>query len=467
MINGNTPAFISLYNHIRQNETTENISIPLFLEGIRNGKWQDFVLPIRTIKDRAQQKIEKEKVPNVTISGFFSKTRKADEITTHSGFIGMDIDNIANEINGYKTLLANDPYVYSCFVSISGTGLCAIFKIDPDRHHDAFDAIGDYLLKKYQIIIDPSGRDVSRPRYVTFDPYIYINENSILFKKYLPKENKRKISSTIFVKTEFDAVVKQMVEQRVSCVEDYRDWLAIGFGLAHEFGKDGRDYFHSLSSCSNKYEHSVCDKQFTYCLKSNRKADKDKITIGTIYWFAKQAGINILSSHTKKIAAATSAGRAAGLSASQIASNLEKFEGIKDAESIIQQAFVAKNSFASKESQTENIIMWLKHFYKLKRNVITKRIEDDGNPLSEIDINSIYLECDKIFEIEKSKFLTILFSRSIKDYNPIKDFIESIEWDGIGRLEFLGRCIHSDTGTQQWRCAMVQKWYLGDRKSVV
>ena len=76
---------------------------------------------------------------------------------------------------GIKTMLSADPYVYACFTSVSGTGLCVLFKIDPDRHLDAFNAIADYLIKKYQIIIDPSGKDVSRPRYVSWDPYIHIN----------------------------------------------------------------------------------------------------------------------------------------------------------------------------------------------------------------------------------------------------------------------------------------------------
>ena len=451
---------ISIYKNIRENKSTDTIPLDIFLEFIRTGRWQDQVLKIRCIKDYTERKLAKEKMPYVTLSGFFSKERKASEISNHSGFIGMDIDNIANELEGIRQLLSSDPYVYAVFTSVSGTGLCVIFKIDPERHLDAFNGIADYLIKKYQIVIDPSGKDVSRPRYVSFDPYLFTNQNAAIFKKYLPKEKKRKITSSIFVKTEFDEVVKKMVDQNVSCVDDYRDWLAVGFGLADHFGESGREYYHALSSVSTKYERSMCDKQFTHCLR--HQSNTGKITIATIYWFAKQAGINIYGEVTKKIAAATSTGKAAGLDAKTIAKNLKQFEGIDESEDIIQQAFAASNSFTESESIVENVRMWIRHNHNIKRNLVTRQLERDGVTLDEVDINTMFLDCKIIFQdLDHSLFTRILFSRNTADYNPVKDLIESSEWDGVLRLDQLGASINSNTGTLDWRCKMVRKWYIG------
>jgi len=100
----------------------------------------------------------------------------------------MDIDKLGNEVNGTLQLLQQDVYCYSAFTSISGTGVCALFKIDSERHADAFLGIADYLLKKYQIIVDPSGKDTCRPRFISFDPELFINDRALLFKKYLPKD---------------------------------------------------------------------------------------------------------------------------------------------------------------------------------------------------------------------------------------------------------------------------------------
>jgi len=457
---GSDTAAISIYKNIYQNQSRDLIPLDIFLESIKSGKWQDVVLKIRCIKDHADRKAAKEKLPYVTLSGMFTKERKASEITNHSGFIGMDIDNIASELEGLRNMLSSDPYIYSIFTSVSGTGLCVIFKIDPEKHLDAFNGIADYLIKKYQIVIDPSGKDVSRPRYVSFDPYCFINEKAVVFKKYLQKEKKRKIVSSIFVKTEFDEVINKMVAQNVSCVEDYRDWLAIGFGLADHFGEAGREYFHSLSSVSSKYERSMCDRQYTHCLRQPQSTGK--VTIATIYWFAKQAGINIYGEQTKRIASVVSTGKAAGLDAAAIAKNLKNFEGIDNAEEIIQQAFASNNSFKEGESLVENVRMWLRHNYRLKRNLITLKIENDGVPLEEKDLNTMFLEALIIFEkLSFDIFMKVIMSYNTPDYNPLQDFITSIEWDGEKRIDIIGSCINSKTGSLEWRCSMFRKWYVG------
>lgn len=457
---GTTISSISIYKNIYQNKSKDLIPIDIFLDYIKSGKWQDIVLKIRCIQDHAERKAAKEKLPYVTLSGMFTKERRANELTNHSGFIGMDIDNVANELEGLRAMLSSDPFIYAIFTSVSGTGLCVIFKIDPERHLDAFNGIADYLIKKYQVVIDPSGKDVSRPRYVSYDPYLFVNESAVIFKKYLPKEKKRKITSSIFVKTEFDEVVNNMVSQGVSCVEDYRDWLAIGFGLADQFGEAGREYYHALSSVSSKYERSMCDRQYTHCLRQPQSTGK--ITIATIYWFAKQAGINIYGEITKKVAAATSTGKAAGLDAKTIAKNLQQFEGIENADEIIQQAFAANTSFTRGESMVENVRMWVRHNYEIKRNLITRKLESNTAELEEVDINTMFLEAKILFEdLDFSLFTKILFSRNTPDYNPVKEFIESIEWDGEKRLDNLGACINSETGTIEWRCLMVRRWYIG------
>lgn len=416
---------ISIYDNIHQNKGNQTVPLDLFLTDVKEGRWQDIVNKVRIIHDHDTRQNEKKKLPYVTISGYFGKERAAAQLSKHTGFIGMDIDNIGGELNGTKVLLSKDPYVYSIFMSVSGTGLCVIFKIDPEKHLEAFLGIADYLLKNYQIVVDPSGKDVSRARFVSYDPDLYLNESAVTFKKYLPKQKKRKITSTIFVKSEFDAVVEQMVRNNVSCVEDYRDWLSIGFGLADHFGEAGRTYYHQLSSCSDKYEPSICDRQFTHCLRSN--GSTGKVTIATIYWFAKQAGINIYTEKTKKIASVTSTQKKAGLSAEQIAANLEKFEGIskQDADDIIKQAFQANTNFGSGESLVESIRAYVRHQLQLRRNAITRKIEYEGQPIDDIKLNTFYLDAKIIQpELNFELFSKVVFSDNTPTYHPIKEWFE-------------------------------------------
>jgi len=451
-------ANLSLYDDITKKSSNKTTPIDIFLHDIKEGKWQDCVLKIRTIKDYEVRKVEKKKIPYVTISGYFGKERKANELSKHTGLIGMDIDDISQELEGMRTLLSADPYVYSIFTSVSGTGLCVIFKIDGEKHKEAFEGIADYLIKNYQIIVDPSGKDVSRARFVSYDPDLYINSHAATFKKYLSKPKKRKIVSTIFVKNEFDNVVNEMVKNNVSCVEDYRDWLSIGFGLADQFGEGGREYFHSLSSCSQKYERSMCDKQYTHCLRS--KGSTGKVTIATIYWFAKQAGINIYTEKTKRIAAVTSTQKKAGLNAQQIAENLEKFEGIskQDATDIIQQAFSANHSFSNSENIVDNIRAYLRHTYDLKRNVITRKLENNGRILDEIDLNTMYLDAKVLFdELNFELFMKVLFSNNTSQYNPLLEWFENNTGHYTGVIDAFFGCFDTPDDIKYFG----KKWLVG------
>lgn len=457
-------ATISIYKNVKQTETTDTVLLSIFLDAVQSGKWQDQVLKIRTIQDKDLRRAEKVNLPNVTISGVFGK-RVDSDCKLHSGFIAIDLDDLGNEVEGTRELLKTDPYIYSAFTSVSGTGLCLLIKIDPENHRRAFEGIADYLIKKYQIIVDPTGVNPSRTRFVSYDPDLFINESSLTFKKYLPKEKKRKVTSAIFVQSEFDAVVEAMVSANVSCVEDYRDWRDIAFGLADQFGEGGRQYFHRLSSCSSKYESSMCDRQYSHAIARNGK-QTNKITIATIYWFAKQAGINTTSQLTTKVAAATSTMKKAGLGTKQIAENLAKFEGITDADAIIQQAFEAQTNFAGTESIVENIRMWLRRTYDLRRNSITRKIECDGKEIDDIQINTMYLDAKVIFnDLNFELFSRVIFSRNTADFNPITaEFIS--EWDGHCRIEQLAKCINSNTGTPEWREKMLTKWLCGIIHSV-
>lgn len=456
---GNQSA-ISIYKNVRNTESKETIVLIDFITGIKTGRWQDKVLKIRTIADKELKRAAKSDLPNVTISGIFGK-RTDNDCKLHSGFIAIDIDGLGTEVESTRELLSRDPYIYCVFTSVSGYGLCALFKIDSEKHRESFEGIAEYLIKKYQIVIDPTGVNISRPRYVSYDPDLYFNEKALKFKKYLPKPKKRPITATIFVQSEFDDIINKMVAQNISCVEDYRDWRDIGFALADQFGEAGRQYFHLLSGCSSKYESSMCDEQYKHSLHRENWAGK-KVTIATIYWYAKQAGINVYSEITKKVAAATSTGKKSGLNITQISDNLKQHEGIENADEVIKQAFDANQSFTGGESLVENVRMWLRHNYKLKRNLLTRKIENDGAVLVETDFNTMFLDALIIFEkLSFDIFMKVIMSHNTVSYNPLQDFIKSLEWDGEQRIDQLGACINSHTGTIEWRCSMVHRWYVG------
>lgn len=417
---------ISIFANVRETKTTRTIEVPQFLDAIRQGHWQDIVLPIRAERDEAKRDAMKKQAPLVTISGVFPE-RKDSQLKQHSGLIAIDIDHLNEKVEEYRRNLSQDKYCYAIFTSISGRGLCMLVKIDGARHRDAFTAISAYLLAEYNIVIDPACINESRARFVSYDPYLLQNEDSAIFKKYLPKEKKRKLPAPIFVQNDFDVMINAMVEQGVNCADSYEDWLKVCFGLASHFGEGGREYFHRLSAISGKYDRDVCDKIYTRAVKGS--GSSKRASIATIYWFAKQAGIPIHSQRSRQIIRDANSQKKSGIQdRGAIAANLKQFGDIPEDESagIIDQVLSQEVPTATTgENLITDIVAFLAP-YQLRKNEITRNVEKAGAPINDADINSMYLDVRTVYEkATKDLVSAVIFSNRVPSYNPIREFLEA------------------------------------------
>ena len=413
---------ISSYKNVHDKQDID-IEIDTFLEGVQTGKWQDIALEVRNAPTKEIKDLKKKNAPVVTISGSFAE-RKVDGLRKHSGFIAIDIDNIDDPAATKKRISA-DAYLYSAFISIGGNGLCLIIKIDGTRHLDAFNAIAAYLYNEYQIIVDQSGKDVSRARFASYDPFLIINKKSATFKKYLPKKKQFKSEKILVIKSDFDAIIDQMDKKGLNLCEDYSDWISICYALVSEFGEEGRNHFHTLSSHSSKYNSIDCDAQFTACLNNHSESKSKKSSISTIYYHAKQNGIDRYSEYTKSIMRSATTQRAAGLSTDAIIETLEKHAGIspEDSKQIVEQMASKDIKFKS-ENISEDIAAYIKTF-ELKKNLITRKIELNGRAIDDSDLNSIYLDSKAVFKESSKELVTsIIFSNRINTYNPLHEFFE-------------------------------------------
>lgn len=451
---------ISFYKTIKQVKSTATIEMFDLLDKIHDGEWQDIVLTIRNAKSEEEKKKLKSEAPNVTISGVF-ETRKDRDILSHSGFIGIDIDDLGSEVERVRKMLSKDRYCFAIFTSISGKGLCMVIKVDPERHRDAFEGFSSYLLDNYGIVVDYSGINESRARYVSYDPYLIVNEKSAVFKKYLKKQKKRQYPAPIYVKDDFDTMISEMVNRGVDCTEDYRDWIRVGFALASKFGEGGRAYFHQLSSISGKYDTDQTDRKYSNLLKS--KGGERPSTIGTIYWFAKQAGIPIHGKKNEDIIRSANSQKKAGIANKQDILKTLELSGhdVHSAEPIVEQ--VLKNRIPDQKEDLLSDVVALIGTFGLRKNEITRNIEWNGRQITDSDINTIYLDVKSRYEkVNKDLVNSIIFSNRIPSFHPIKDFLNSD--DVVGReeeysnLQLLLDSIETDTPNyQKW----VTKWLVG------
>jgi predicted P-loop ATPase len=413
---------ISIYKNAFDTKGIGESEFDVFLKDIQQGRWQDEILTIRTIIDKSQRDAMKKRMPMVTIAGTFSE-RADKNLLKHSGFICIDIDDI-QDLSDLKSLVYTDEYVYAGFDSISGYGLCLIFCIHPKKHREAFSGICEYLFRKYNVICDPTSVNESRARFVTYDPNLHYNPNAKVFDIYPEKQIPiAKIPTVLFAKNDFDNIILQIQQRNIDICPGYHEWLRIAFALTNKFSEEGRTYFHQISSIGAKYKVSACDRQYTACLK----AGKTGITIATLYYYAKLYGIETVSKETKIIAQTAQINKKAERTKADAKACLKK-DGLSDAtqtDSILEQVFDQNvNSFLD-DSLISKLQLYLRQSYELKRNVITRKIEVNGQFLDDQLFNDIWCEATKIFDKVTSEMLQRLINSSFtKNFNPLHDFLE-------------------------------------------
>lgn len=457
-----------------------NVDIDEFLYQVRDGAYQDEVLEYRTGKR------EKLKLRGVTPSGVFSY-RSAKSITQHSGFICIDIDSkdqLRQDYDVIREEIKKDAYTYALHASVSGKGgLVVYFKIVPEKHLEAFLAIEKHFADSYNVFIDKSCKDVSRYRFVSYDPDLYLNKKSRTWKTYLNKKQVEPKSTYIYSDNDLTHVFQQIADKGVDLTNSYDDWFKIGAGLCSKFGEQGRDYFHLVSQNSAKYEGKVVDDLYSILLKRT----PDKIaTIGTFLWLCKSSGIEIKTPRTEKIeriakARFKSIGASGGCKDKEDAAKstvkyLTEVEGLTgdDIVEIISQ--VAELPQQDLNVKSNDQLADLKAFlntFDLRFNEITRNYELNGHPMTDRDYNTLYIKSKEQVDekITKDLLFSLIDSDNTVQYNPFLSFFEKYKHlKPSGNFEKLCSCISYNQVTyangkkeivHDYLEIFLKKWLLG------
>lgn len=255
---------------------------------------------IRSVQDKSERNRLKNKLQAFATSGTFSM-RKADCLIKHSGLIQIDIDDVKN-VEKTKAALITDKYTFLCFTSPSGNGVKLLVKIkaSAESHLQSFQELELYYKSKYGITIDPSTKDLSRLCFLSYDPNLYYNEDSIVFtctntvvndniQTYTTdntnvnaKMSRKQLNTTEI--HEFESKLKTIEKKQIDITKVYQDWLNIGFAISSEFGENGRSYYHRVSCINPQYSKQICNTQYTNCLSSSGSG----ITIATFYKYINE-----------------------------------------------------------------------------------------------------------------------------------------------------------------------------------
>jgi predicted P-loop ATPase len=453
---------ISMFNRLpekgRPHTCDEVISVEEFLAGVKSGRWKHLIEPIRLEEDKKKRDHMKKNIPSVTIGGVF-KERKQEELIEHSGFICVDID----EFND-KTALLQDPYTYALFRSASGGGLAVVVKVNKDKHKESYTWLSNYYFVTYGIAVDPAPKNVASLRFVTYDPELYVNTRALQSKTKADKPRKIQTVPLVITSNAVDELVNQIVTSRQNIAADYDSYLRLGFALANGFGEDGRRYYHALCSVSEKYNSQHTDKQFDRCLQG---AVKSGITVGTFYHMAKEVGATLPKQNEKAVQVAALA-KKSGRTVEGVTMQLQKLNNIPEAEAaaIAQEVFDRDDIDLSKVSGDpdqliQSLMEWLAQNHPLRKNEITKKIEESGTEINEGRLNSIFLRARMIFnskDVTKDLVKTIVESDFVPQYNPITEFIEKNRHrNTTGNIDKIITSIKTDTENNR---VFIKKWLV-------
>ena len=179
---------ITIFKDIKDTAQPFYRKVEVILKRIQEGSSKELVKKIRATKNKEKRNGFKQSLPAICFSGTFTK-RNDISLQQHSGLICLDFDGYKNhkDLLQEKERLSKNKHIYSVFISPSGKGLKALVKIpkEPENHRSYFLSLQNNLKSEY---FDKTSKNLSRVCYESYDPLIYINNTSSVWKKIEEQE---------------------------------------------------------------------------------------------------------------------------------------------------------------------------------------------------------------------------------------------------------------------------------------
>ena len=284
----------------------EQLPIEEILQRIKFGEYKSQVAELQKLvnSDNLDEYNNKKKsLLAFTPSGRFIGGRKMQYFKEYSGLIILDFDKLTeNHLALLSEQIPKIPYTFAFFKSPSGNGCKVLVKVDSKKedHLQAFNQVRLYYENTLALQVDPSGKDITRLCFFSYDPNLFHHPNATVFpvrslseaevpvttKESCHLEPVERSSSPI---DDIENVIQQIESNHIDITSPYENWIKICFALIDALGSNARFSFHRISRFNPEYSHDKCNKQFDHCLNSNSSG----VTIKTFFGFAKDHGIDV------------------------------------------------------------------------------------------------------------------------------------------------------------------------------
>ncbi len=421
---------ISMFSNFYRNEGKS----PLLdiLSDIRNGRYAGIVNKLReALRQGDTEKAEKLKksLPAFTLSATYNGRRIESNISHYNGMVILDIDNLQEEqVETLKAGAAAIPYTLFCFGSPGAKGLkigvipAVNHPLTVANHRNTFLQVQQYYEKQLGVPIDPSGKDIGRLCFVSYDPLIYINPKLKLgidklkvdkgqltmknIKKELSTNNCQLSTVTCQLKSQLHKARKQTTRKMKYQEGNRNNYLYLFANNCNRLGVPSHE------------KTDYCRRHFT---------DMGEEEVRSI--------VNSAYTHSAEYNTAEMKQEEKGERCSRMISNMKK---------------------------------WLNKHFKFRYNIVTTRVEyrSKGNkepfrPMNDVKENTLWSDLqEEGISCKQSDLHALLTSEFSKAYDPFVSYFNDLPaWDGT--TDYIARLADTVQTTNQllWH-ECFRKWLV-------
>lgn len=231
--------------------------------------------------------IKSSRIECVTPSGRFTERKDSELRGRFTGVIVLDLDakdNVGIDIHEAVKDCQYIPNTLAYHKSVSGEGYAIYVHVD-EWKENTYKFARQYYTVMLGVTFDKATSNLSRLRYVSYDPDIWIAEE--IEPLIIPEVIKKKVEMRQFDMkpdrlAKSDSIITDLIDTVISNgddpTSDYADWFSIGCALANAYGESGRQLFHKVSSNYHAYNPDEVDKKYDSIIRlGNYKAGKGTI----------------------------------------------------------------------------------------------------------------------------------------------------------------------------------------------
>ena len=283
---------VSFYRNMKSADA-KPATIGQVLTAIRSSFYESQVTTIRQLKSQGKQ-VEADEIKSnlhaVTFCATFNGRRLSSLYHTYNSLMVIDIDKLPDEeIERVKECLEACPFVATYWKSPSGAGWKGLVPLNylnldrktdaVDMHHWAFNKLEAAFKADYNIILDSSGKDITRLCFMSWSPELRLKDTfdkydvdleEMKTEKKVRKNNGEKMpvlkssgepiqwnvvdgqkqgdrTGTSYDRRTMERIYKFLSAKGMSITSTYDEWVKVAFAIAQTFHSTyGRKMFMKL-----------------------------------------------------------------------------------------------------------------------------------------------------------------------------------------------------------------------------